>query len=100
MEIDTVDSSGGQLMVTSTVEDVSALDFEKINPVTGPIGSTVPNRGYSQSVSTFCPLVGAGRRIPGFGLFADQFTEPALHTWRYDSNTLSPRPTGRVAEFR
>ena len=37
MEIDTVDSSGGQLMVTSTVEDVSALDFEKINPVTGPI---------------------------------------------------------------
>ena len=37
LEIDTVDSSGGQLTVDSTVEDVSTLDFEKVNPVTGPI---------------------------------------------------------------
>ena len=37
MEIDTVDSSGGQLAVNSTVEDVTALDFEMVNPVTGPI---------------------------------------------------------------
>ena len=37
MEIDTVDSSGGQLTVNSTVKDVSLLDFEKVNPVTGPI---------------------------------------------------------------
>ena len=32
LEIDTVDSSGGQLVVTSVVEDVSTLDFETINP--------------------------------------------------------------------
>ncbi|HAU11201.1 MAG TPA: acetamidase, partial [Gammaproteobacteria bacterium] len=37
MEIDTVDSSGGQLTVNSTVEDVAVLDFGKVNPVTGPI---------------------------------------------------------------
>ncbi|GIS88821.1 MAG: acetamidase [Gammaproteobacteria bacterium] len=37
--------------------------------------------------------------IPGFGLLADQFTEPALHTWNYDPNDLSPSvygPSGRV----
>ena len=37
LEIDTVDSSGGQLVVTSVVEGGATLDFEKITPVTGPI---------------------------------------------------------------
>ena len=37
VEIDTVDSSGGQLTVDSDVSDVSAMDFGKVNPVTGPI---------------------------------------------------------------
>ena len=37
LQIETVDASGGQLDVTSEVQVVSTLDFEKINPVTGPI---------------------------------------------------------------
>ena len=102
MEIDTVDSSGGQLMVTSTAEDVSALDFEKINPVTGPsrIDGAEPGDILKVGIEHFTPSGwGWTAVIPGFGLLADQFTEPALHTWRYDSNTLSPAaygPGGRV----
>ena len=102
VEIDTVDSSGGQLVVTSEVEDVSALDFEKINPVTGPIriDGAEPGDILKVTIDHFVPSGwGWTAVIPGFGLLADQFTEPALHTWRYDSNTLSPAvygPGGRV----
>jgi acetamidase/formamidase len=28
--------------------------------------------------------------IPGFGLLADDFREPALHIWHYDPKTLAP----------
>ncbi len=37
--------------------------------------------------------------IPGFGLLADQFKDPALHIWKYDAATLAPAmygPGGRV----
>ena len=102
LEIDTVDSSGGQLNVDSTVDDVSTLDFEKVNPVTGPIrvDGAEPGDILKVSIERFTPSGwGWTAVIPGFGLLADQFTEPALHTWRYDSNTLSPAaygPGGRV----
>ena len=37
--------------------------------------------------------------IPGFGLLADQFTDPALHIWKYDSVSMTPAlysPGGKV----
>ncbi len=37
--------------------------------------------------------------IPGFGLLADQFKDPALHVWSYDTATMAPSafgPGGRV----
>ncbi len=37
------DSSAGQLTPDSTVESVTALDFSKINPVSGPISSRAPS---------------------------------------------------------
>ena len=35
--VSTIDASGGQLNAHSTLDDLKALDFEKVNPVTGPI---------------------------------------------------------------
>src|SRR5262245_3832244 len=32
-----LDSSGGQLKAGSSVADVGSLDFDKVNPVTGPV---------------------------------------------------------------
>jgi amidase len=47
------------------------------------------------------PVGGAGfgwtANIPGFGLLADQFPDPALHLWRYDPDTLAPALFGREA---
>jgi acetamidase/formamidase len=102
VEFETVDSSGGQLDERSTVGDVGTLDFGKVNPVTGPVYIDGAEPGDAVKV-TILGLTPSGwgwtANIPGFGLLADQFTEPALHVWRYDRDMLSPSaygPGGRV----
>ena len=37
LEIEAVDAGGGQITRDSTLEDVKNIDFEKVNPVTGPV---------------------------------------------------------------
>ncbi len=96
------DSSAGQLTADSTVTDVANLDFSKVNPVTGPvyIDGAQPGDAVKITVHQFEPSgFGWTANIPGFGLLADQFTEPALHVWSYNPDTLAPSlygPGGRV----
>ena len=35
--------------------------------------------------------------IPGFGLLADQFKEPALNIWKYDATSMEPALYGKNA---
>jgi amidase len=92
------DSSAGQLGPSSTVADVVNLDFGKINPVSGPIylEGAEPGDAVKVTIESFAPRVfdGAGfgwtANIPGFGLLADQFTDPALHVWKYDPASMAP----------
>ena len=98
----TVDSSGGQLSLASGVGDVAALDFARVNPVTGPVHVDGAEPGDALEV-TVLDLTPSGwgwtALIPGFGLLADQFPEPALTLWRYDAASLAPAaygPGGRV----
>jgi len=99
---DTVDASGGQLGPDSTVADVGTLDFGKVNPVTGPvfIDGAEPGDALKVTIDSFRPSGwGWTANIPGFGLLADQFTEPALHVWKYDAQSMAPAlfgPGGRV----
>jgi acetamidase/formamidase len=91
------DSSGGQLTAGSTVADVPNLDFGKINPVTGPIyvEGAEPGDALKVTIEEFKPSgFGWTANIPGFGLLADQFKEPALNIWKYDPNTLAPAMFG------
>jgi len=102
IEFHTVDASGGQLSPTSTVSDVAALDFGKVNPVTGPVFIEGAELGDSVKVTLLgFAMAGWGwtANIPGFGLLADQFLEPALHLWKFDPGSLAPAmygPGGRV----
>ena len=102
VELETVDSSGGQLSPTSTLADLAALDFAKVNPVTGPVrvDGAEPGDALKVTILSFAPSDwGWTANIPGFGLLADQFPEPALHLWRYDPASLAPAvygPGGRV----
>ncbi len=99
---ETVDASGTQLTPASTVADVAALDFDRVNPVTGPVfvDGAVPGDALKVTIESFAPSGwGWTANIPGFGLLADQFPEPALHLWKYDPATMAPAmygPGGRV----
>jgi acetamidase/formamidase len=102
IEFHTQDSSAGQLGPTSTLADLNALDFNKVNPVTGPvyIDGAEPGDAIKVTLLEFGPSGwGWTANIPGFGLLADQFKDPALHIWSYDAAALTPAlfgPGGRV----
>lgn len=89
LTLETLDASGGQLSASSTVSDVLTLDFGKINPVTGPIRilGAEPGDAVSVKILEFKPSGwGWTANIPGFGLLADQFTEPYLKTWTFSGD--------------
>jgi len=97
VEFHPLDSSGGQLDANSTVADIAALDFGKINPVAGPVSidGAEPGDAIAVTLLHFAPSGwGWTANIPGFGLLADQFPDPALHIWRYDAHTLAPAMYG------
>jgi acetamidase/formamidase len=87
------DASAGQLTAASTRADVATLDFGLINPVTGPVfvEGAEPGDILKVSIHSFAPSgFGWTANIPGFGLLAEQFTDPALKLWSYDADTLVP----------
>jgi acetamidase/formamidase len=102
VEFRTVDASGGQISMKSTVADVPGLDFGKVNPVTGPvyIDGAEPGDAIKVTILGFTPSGwGWTANIPGFGLLADSFKDPALHLWKYDPTGKAPAlygPGGRV----
>ncbi len=102
VEFAVVEASGGQLDANSGVAEVLALDFAKINPVTGPVivEGAEPGDALKVTIESFVPSGwGWTAVIPGFGLLADQFPEPAINIWSYDAVGLRPAlygPGGRV----
>ena len=102
LSFECLDSSGGQITAKSTVKDVSALDFSKVNPVTGPIyvDGAEPGDALKITIEHFAPSgFGWTANIPGFGLLTDQFDDPALHLWSYDPDSMAPAlfgPGGKV----
>ncbi len=102
VEFDTIDASGGQITIESTPENITSMDSARVNPVTGPvfIDGAEPGDALRIEILAMEPSGwGWTGNIPGFGLLADQFPDPALHIWRYDSQTLAPSafgPGGKV----
>jgi acetamidase/formamidase len=102
LEFEVADASGAQLRPTSVVGDVARMDFGKINPVTGPVYIEGAEAGDVLKVTllSFAPSGwGWTANIPGFGLLADEFKEPALHIWRYDAQSLAPALFGSHAKI-
>lgn len=102
IEFHPMDSSGGQLTKDSTVADIAALDFAKVNPVAGPvhIDGAEPGDAIKVTLLDFSPSGwGWTANIPGFGLLTDHFPDPALHIWSYDKVSMVPAaygPGGKV----
>lgn len=100
IEFQCLDAAGGQLKADSTVADVAKLDFARVNPVTGPIfvEGAEPGDALKVTIEMFKPSgFGWTANIPGFGLLADDFPEPALNIWKYDAASLEPALFGKNA---
>jgi acetamidase/formamidase len=85
VEFDALDASGGQITRESTVADLGNLDFSRVDQVNGPIAVDGAVAGDTLEVELleFAPEDwGWTANIPGFGLLADDFTEPALRITR------------------
>ena len=97
VEIDVVDGGGGQISADSTVETIASLDFDTLLPLTGPIAIDGAEPGDTLKV-TLLDLSPSGwgwsAIIPGFGILAEEFTEPALHIWHYEKTTRTPAAFG------
>jgi acetamidase/formamidase len=94
VELEVTDASGGQLGRDSTVADVAALDFARVNPVTGPVfvRGAAPGDVLEVEIRSLRPRDwGWTALIPGFGLLADEFPEPWLQISTVDAGS------GRVA---
>jgi acetamidase/formamidase len=93
IEFETVDASGGQITPSSNLDDVAKLDFSRVNPVTGPVYVKDAEPGDVLKISIISILLsewGWTAVIPGFGLLADRFEDPALYIWEYDPKSLAP----------
>ncbi|MDV6376493.1 acetamidase/formamidase family protein [Deinococcus arenicola] len=95
IEFEVIDSGGGQFTPTSTHADVTALDFSKINPVTGPVyvHGAEPGDALQVDMLEFRPSgFGWTAIIPGFGLLADEFADPYLKLWQYGDRSAEFLP--------
>jgi acetamidase/formamidase len=94
VELHVRDASDEQIRADSGPEDVTRLDFDHVNPVSGPVlvKGAQPGDVLAVELLEFRPPDwGWTALIPGFGLLADEFPEPWLRISRVDAEA------GRVA---
>jgi acetamidase/formamidase len=95
VEYDLLDASNGKLTETTTVDDIATLDLSGVDQVNGPIAIDGAKAGDTLQVDLldFQPADwGWTASIPGFGLLADDFPEPAYKVTRVPA-------VGERAEF-
>jgi acetamidase/formamidase len=93
VEFKDIDSAMGQLTAQSTVDDVRRLDFSRVNPVSGPVyvDGAMPGDALKVTLLDFASLGwGWTAIVPGFGLLADEFPDPALNIWSYERSFTQP----------
>ncbi|HTY48490.1 MAG TPA: acetamidase/formamidase family protein [Steroidobacteraceae bacterium] len=95
-----MDAMCGQITAQSRVEALSSLDFGRVNPISGPVyvDGAEPGDTLKVTLVGFDPAGwGWTGVIPGFGLLAEDFPQPALHIWSYERSFGAPAAFGRFA---
>jgi acetamidase/formamidase len=85
VSFDVLDASCGQLTAESAVADIVTPDFSRVDQVGGPVFVEGAEPGDSLEIELleFVPADwGWTASIPGFGLLADEFPDPALRITR------------------
>jgi acetamidase/formamidase len=99
VEIDAVEASGGQFSPESTIADLEQLNFAACDPVQGPIyvAGAEPGDTLRIEILELRPAEwGWTALIPGFGLLADEFPEPALKIWELRDGSAEFAPGIRI----
>lgn len=99
VEFDALDASCGQITATSTVGDLAALDFARVDQVCGPVfvEGAEPGDTLEVELLEFEPGDwGWTASIPGFGLLADEFPEGALRITRLADGVAEFLPGIRI----
>ena len=99
IEFGIVDASGGQLNADSITADVATLDFDRINPVTGPVylEGAEPGDALIVDILDFeASGWGWTAIIPGFGLLAQDFPDAFLHLSSYTDEFVEFTPEIRL----
>jgi acetamidase/formamidase len=99
VELRARDASDGQLERDSTAADVPLIDFDRVNPVSGPIFVKGARPGDTLVVELleFRPQEwGWTAIIPGFGLLAEEFPQPWLGFSRIEAERSVVRFGERV----
>jgi len=90
VEFDLLDASCGQIGPGSIATAIAALDFSRVDQVNGPIfvqGAEPGDTLEVEFLSVEPAEWGWTAIIPGFGLLADEFPEPALKIWRLEGGS-------------
>jgi acetamidase/formamidase len=91
---ETLEASAGQVGPDSPSEVVGNLNFDVIHPLTGPVyveGAEPGDALVVDIVSIKHKGWGWNAVIPGFGLLAEDFTEPYLHHYKLGETTCEFR---------
>ena len=93
------DASGQQVHPDATANILATLDFERVNPLTGPVyvNGAEPGDTLKVEILNF-EHKGWGWTgiLPGFGLLADDFPEPYLKIWKLEGDATEFKPGIRV----
>src|SRR4051812_50195647 len=92
------DASDDQIHADSDASDIAKLDFDHVNPVSGPIYVKGARAGDVLAVEILgfsVPEGGWPAIIPGFGLLADEVPDPRLRLSRIDADTPRVRVGAR-----
>ncbi|MFN8622487.1 MAG: acetamidase/formamidase family protein [Chloroflexota bacterium] len=96
---DALDAANGQLSAASTVDAIATLDFANVDQVCGPVyvEGAEPGDTLQVELLDFQPGDwGWTAAIPGFGLLADDFPDPALRISRIAGGAAELLPGIRV----
>ncbi|MFI0372326.1 acetamidase/formamidase family protein [Actinomadura sp. 1N219] len=99
LTVETAEASGGQLGAESGTAEVAALDFGRVNPVTGPFHVEGAAPGDALVIDVLDMETGDWgwtANIPGFGLLADDFPDAHLRVSKISGGFAEPLPGLRV----